>query len=286
MGFAASRLRGFAASRLRGFAASRLREEYTRERPRRLSRLNVLALSRHGLPGRIAPRPKRCSKVPSQLPPHPSTEPANGTRASPMNHLFLVSYSKTTIKRWITSVNQYGRGPERSRCFPPGRGRGDAAGVGAARPARLPWGHAGPRRGARRAPRDGLLGDAHDRRAAGLRVATGRGRVPKPQPGRLDGAPASTFHYILPSLPPAALDRALRCVGAPLRRRTARTCAAPQGGRGTGASLLVAAVQLGSGLVLGAAQVGDKTNEAPAVRELAPRWTGGRTVTLDTQHAQ
>lgn len=51
--------------------------------------------------------------------------------------------------------------------------------------------------------------------------------------------------------------------------------------------MMVAAVEHGTGLVLGQVQVGDKTNEIPAVRELTRALDfGGRTVTLDALHAQ
>ena len=51
--------------------------------------------------------------------------------------------------------------------------------------------------------------------------------------------------------------------------------------------MMVAAVEHGTGLVLGQVQVADKTNEIPAVRELTRGLgLGGRTVTLDALHAQ
>ncbi len=51
--------------------------------------------------------------------------------------------------------------------------------------------------------------------------------------------------------------------------------------------MMVAAVKHGSGLVLGQVEVGSKTNEIPAVRELAGRLElQGRVVTFDALHAQ
>ena len=51
--------------------------------------------------------------------------------------------------------------------------------------------------------------------------------------------------------------------------------------------MMVAAVEHGTGLVLGQVQVGDKTNEIPAVRELTRDLDlRGRVVTLDALHAQ
>lgn len=100
---------------------------------------------------------------------------------------------------------------------------------------------------------------------------------------------ASTFHYILSSLPPDALDRAL---GAWARHCSAGAPVAPDGKDVRGASrragdgrvMLVAAVEHGNGLVLGQMRVGEKTNEMPAARELTRALDlGGRTVTLDAQ---
>ena len=54
-----------------------------------------------------------------------------------------------------------------------------------------------------------------------------------------------------------------------------------------GRGMLVAAVEHGSGLVLGQVEVGSRTNEMPAVRELAGRLElQGRVVTCDALHAQ
>ena len=51
--------------------------------------------------------------------------------------------------------------------------------------------------------------------------------------------------------------------------------------------MTVAAVEHGSGLVLGQVRIGAKSNEIPAVRELARQLDlTGRVVTLDAMHAQ
>ena len=126
--------------------------------------------------------------------------------------------------------------------------------------------------------------DQEQLRAAGAFFSPSRRRRTAPA--------ASTFHYILSSLPPDALDRAL---GAWARHCSAGAPAALDGKDVRGASrragggrvMLVAAVEHGSGLVLGQAQVGDKTSEIPAARELTRALDlRGRTVTLDALHAQ
>ena len=107
-------------------------------------------------------------------------------------------------------------------------------------------------------------------------------------------APApSTFHYILSSLPPDALDRAL---GAWVRHRSDGAAPVALDGKDVrgaskqtadGRRLMVSAVEHGTGLVLRQTQVGDKTNEVPAVRELTRELDlAGRVVTLDALHAQ
>ena len=114
-----------------------------------------------------------------------------------------------------------------------------------------------------------------------------------PSRGRRTAPAASTFHYILSSLAPDTLDRAL---GAWTRQRSDGAAPVALDGKDVrGASkqtdgerrMMVAAVEHGTGLVLGQVQVGDKTNEIPAVRELT-RALGleGRVVTLDAMHAQ
>ena len=121
--------------------------------------------------------------------------------------------------------------------------------------------------------------------AAGAFFSPSRGRHTAPAP--------STFHYILSSLPPDALDRAL---GAWTRQRSDGAAPVALDGKdvrgaskqaGDGRRMMVAAVEHGTGLVLGQVQVGDKTNEIPAVRELTRALDlGGRVVTLDALHAQ
>ena len=107
-------------------------------------------------------------------------------------------------------------------------------------------------------------------------------------------APApSTFHCILSSLAPDTLDQALRewvalyfSQGAPvaLDGKDARGASKQIAGE---RRMMVAAVEHGSGLVLGQFQMGNKTNEIPALRELAQQLDiEGRTVTLDALHAQ
>ena len=126
--------------------------------------------------------------------------------------------------------------------------------------------------------------DEGQRRAVGGFVSPTRHRVTVPA--------ASTFHYILEALPPDTLEQALRAwtaqhdSGAPI---------AMDGKDIRGASrqidgekrLMVGAVEHGRGVVLGQHQVGDKTNEIPAVRALAKQLDlAGRVVTLDAMHAQ
>ena len=114
-----------------------------------------------------------------------------------------------------------------------------------------------------------------------------------PSRGRYTAPAASTFHYILSSLPPDALDRAL---GAWTRQRSAGAVPVALDGKDVrgaskqtadGRRMMVAAVEHGAGLVLGQVRVGDKTNEIPAVRELTRALDlGGRVVTLDAPHAR
>ena len=102
---------------------------------------------------------------------------------------------------------------------------------------------------------------------------------------------ASTFHYILSKLPPD-MDRALRAWSA---QHAGLSPVAMDGKDVRGASkrtegerqMMVAAVEHGSGLVLGQVRIGAKSNEIPAVRELARQLDlAGRVVTLDALHAQ
>ena len=114
-----------------------------------------------------------------------------------------------------------------------------------------------------------------------------------PSRGRHTAPAASTFHYILSSLPPDALDRALGAWTRQLGDGAAPVALDGKDVRGAskrtadGRRMMVAAVEHGTGLVLGQVQVGDKTNEIPAVRDLTRALDlGGRTVTLDALHAQ
>ena len=127
--------------------------------------------------------------------------------------------------------------------------------------------------------------DQEQLEAAGAFFSPSRQRYTAPAP--------STFHYILSSLAPDALDRAL---GAWTRQRSDGAAPVALDGKDVrGASkrtggerrMMVAAVEHGTGLVLGQVQVGDKTNEIPAVRELTRDLDlRGRVVTLDALHAQ
>ncbi len=126
--------------------------------------------------------------------------------------------------------------------------------------------------------------DQEQLRAAGAFFSPSRRRWTAPA--------ASTFHYILSSLPPDAPDRALgawsrHCgAGAPVALDGKDVRGASRRA-GDGRVMLVAAVEHGSGLVLGQVQVGDRTNEIPAARELTRALDlRGRTVTLHALHAQ
>ena len=103
----------------------------------------------------------------------------------------------------------------------------------------------------------------------------------------------ATFHNILAALPPETLDNVIsqwtgqhRCAHAPvamdgkdLRGASKQT----EHGR----RMMVAAVEHGTGLVLGQKEIDHKTNEIPAVRDRSSRLgLAGRTVTLDAMHAQ
>ena len=103
---------------------------------------------------------------------------------------------------------------------------------------------------------------------------------------------ASTFHYLLSAMPADTLDQALRAWSA---RQGGEAPVAMDGKDVRGASkqaanerrMMVAAVEHGSGLVLGQLQVGAKTNEIPALRALSRQLgLAGRVVTVDALHAQ
>ena len=103
----------------------------------------------------------------------------------------------------------------------------------------------------------------------------------------------TTFHNILAALPPETLDNAIGQWTA--QHGTARAPVAMDGKDVRGASkqtekgrrMMVAAVEHGSGLILGQVEVDSKSNEIPAVRELSNGLDlAGRTVTVDAMHAQ
>ena len=107
-------------------------------------------------------------------------------------------------------------------------------------------------------------------------------------------APAtSTFHCVLSSMPPDALETALREwieqfseAGAPVALDGKDVRGASRQIEGE-RRMLVAAVEHGSGLVLGQVRVGSKTNEIPAVRQLSQDLDlKGQAVALDALHAQ
>ena len=103
----------------------------------------------------------------------------------------------------------------------------------------------------------------------------------------------TTFHNILAALPPDTLDNAIgQWTG---QHSTAHTPVAMDGKDLRGASaqtehgrrMMVAAVEHGTGLVLGQIEVDNKTNEIPAVRDLSSALDlAGRIVTIDAMHAQ
>ena len=103
----------------------------------------------------------------------------------------------------------------------------------------------------------------------------------------------TTFHNLLAALPPETLDNAIgQWTG---QHGTAHAPVAMDGKDVRGASaqtedgrrMMVAAVEHGSGVVLGQVEVDSKSNEIPAVRELSSGLDlTGRTVTVDAMHAQ
>ena len=103
----------------------------------------------------------------------------------------------------------------------------------------------------------------------------------------------TTFHNVLAQLPPDTLDRALRLWAARMSRHPAPVAVDGKQVRGAsrhnprGRTLLMAALEHGSGLVLGQEAVRDKSNEIPAVRTLVGQLSlAGRTVSLDALHVQ
>ena len=103
----------------------------------------------------------------------------------------------------------------------------------------------------------------------------------------------TTFHNLLAALPPETLDNAIgQWTG---QHGTAHAPVAMDGKDLRGASaqtedgrrMMVAAVEHGSGVVLGQVEVDSKSNEIPAVRELSSGLDlTGRIVTVDAMHAQ
>ena len=103
----------------------------------------------------------------------------------------------------------------------------------------------------------------------------------------------TTFHNILAALPPETLDNAIcQWTG---QHSTAHAPVAMDGKDLRGASaqtengrrMMVAALEHGTGLVLGQKEIDDKTNEIPDVRDLSSGLDlAGRTVTVDAMHAQ
>ena len=119
------------------------------------------------------------------------------------------------------------------------------------------------------------------------------GAFPGPSRRRHTAPAASTFHHVLSSLPPDALDRALGAWSRQCSDGAAPVALDGKDVRGAskqaadGRRTMVAAVEHGTGLVPGQVQVADKTNETPAVRELTRSLDlRGRAVTLDALHAQ
>ena len=129
----------------------------------------------------------------------------------------------------------------------------------------------------------------------------------------------TTFHNILASLPPETLEQAaaawIRQQAGQAEQDESDTDAQQEAGKASGSAsgqadlpavcmdgkdirgaskqtvgrrrMLVAAVEHGSGLVLGQLEIGSKTNEIPAGRELADELElAGRIVTFDALHAQ
>ena len=102
----------------------------------------------------------------------------------------------------------------------------------------------------------------------------------------------STFRYILSNLPPDTLDQALQDWaaavgdGGPVAMDGKVIIGASTSGKG-GKRMTVAAFEHGSGIVIGQNMVDDKSNEIPAVRDLALKLElAGRTVTVDAMHTQ
>ena len=114
-----------------------------------------------------------------------------------------------------------------------------------------------------------------------------------PSKQRYTAPSIATFHNILAALPPQTLDNAIgQWTG---QHGSARAPVAMDGKDLRGASkqtedgrrMMVAAVEHGSGVVIGQVEVDSRSNEIPAVRELSTSLDlAGRIVTMDAMHAQ
>ena len=103
----------------------------------------------------------------------------------------------------------------------------------------------------------------------------------------------STFHYFLSQLEPDTLDRTMGKWGHHQSDPEAPVALDGKNIRGASAQLenenwvVIAAVEHGTGLVLGQTQVPDKTNEIPAGRDLSRQLElTGRVVTFEARHVQ
>ncbi len=114
-----------------------------------------------------------------------------------------------------------------------------------------------------------------------------------PSKKRYTAPTSTTFHTLLADLPPETLDHAIGLWTA--QQTGADTPLAMDGKDIRGASrqtgnarrMRVAAVEHGTGMVLGQVEVDAKSHEIPAVRDLAGSiHVTGRIVTLDAMHAQ
>ena len=177
-----------------------------------------------------------------------------------------VAVDHSTIHRWVQHFAPAGQAlssEDRARA----RRRGP--------PRRLPWGDprslssplCSPRSSSRRWARSGARAGSATPRPRSPPSTTSSPRCrPRPWTTPSASGPASTAHA------PVAMD------GKALRGASAQT----EDGR----RMMVAAVEHGSGVVLGQVEVDSKSNEIPAVRELSSGLDlTGRTVTVDAMHA-
>ena len=114
-----------------------------------------------------------------------------------------------------------------------------------------------------------------------------------PRQQRYTAPSITTFHNILAALAPDTLDHAIGLWTGQQSQPHAPVAMDGKDLRGAskqtdeGRRMMVAAVEHGTGLVLGQIEVDDKTNEIPAVRDLSAGLNlAGRTVTVDAMHAQ